>query len=138
MSLKPLVVHTPLQFRNDDLFDARGHILAEFCCETWKQEQIVNLVNDGATLLAKLDETHCLKSEAEFQVAAVKKEAAKVARKAKKERAVLVNFAKHINRNYDCDSDAHKYGTPCRCCKAAEVLAEVGETAEGPYLKVKR
>lgn len=29
-----------------------------------------------------------------------------------------------VRDNYDCDSDAHKYGTTCRCCAAEEVLAE--------------
>lgn len=25
---------------------------------------------------------------------------------------------KDFRDNWDCDSDAHKYGTPCRCCEA--------------------
>lgn len=29
-----------------------------------------------------------------------------------------------IRDNYDCDSDAHKYNTECRCCLAFEVLGE--------------
>lgn len=29
-------------------------------------------------------------------------------------------FAKNIEMNYDCDRDAHRYGTHCRCCDAAE------------------
>ena len=30
-----------------------------------------------------------------------------------------------IRDNYDCDSDAHKYGTSCRCCTAKEALAKI-------------
>lgn len=37
-----------------------------------------------------------------------------------------------IHSDWDCDSDAHKYGTPCRCCEAeaaekrlAAILEEV-------------
>ena len=35
---------------------------------------------------------------------------------------LLEAFAVDIRDNYDCDSDAHKYGTPCRCCEAEYVL----------------
>lgn len=31
-------------------------------------------------------------------------------------------FARDVRDNYDCDSDAHKYGTRCRCCEAETVL----------------
>ena len=33
-------------------------------------------------------------------------------------------FVKDIRDNYDCDSDAHKYGTWCRCCQAAALIGE--------------
>lgn len=31
-----------------------------------------------------------------------------------------------ISENWDCDSDAHKYGTPCRCCQAKAALEADG------------
>lgn len=34
----------------------------------------------------------------------------------------LENALKSIRDNYDCDSDAHKYGTECRCCLAESLL----------------
>lgn len=30
----------------------------------------------------------------------------------------LMEFARDVADNWDCDSDAHKYGTPCRACQA--------------------
>jgi hypothetical protein len=30
----------PLTVEDDDLLDSRGYIIAEFCCETWEQEQV--------------------------------------------------------------------------------------------------
>lgn len=33
-------------------------------------------------------------------------------------------FARSIRDNWDCDADAHKYGTPCRCCEAEKLLGE--------------
>ena len=37
--------------------------------------------------------------------------------------ATLRSFADGVLSNYDCDSDAHRYNTACRCCDAAKVLA---------------
>jgi hypothetical protein len=34
----------------------------------------------------------------------------------------LEAFVKNIASNYDCDEDAHKYNTPCRCCDAKALL----------------
>lgn len=34
-------------------------------------------------------------------------------------------FARDISRNYDCDNDAHRYGTSCRCCDAEELLGAI-------------
>jgi hypothetical protein len=34
----------------------------------------------------------------------------------------LKEFAKSIRDNWDCDADAHRHGTPCRCCEAEELL----------------
>ena len=34
----------------------------------------------------------------------------------------LVELAENVYSGYDCDSDAHKYGTPCRKCMAEDVL----------------
>lgn len=33
-------------------------------------------------------------------------------------RAALRDF----RDNFDCDRDAHKYGTTCRCCRSSEAL----------------
>ena len=32
---------------------------------------------------------------------------------------------RNIGDNYDCDSDAHRYDTPCRACDAQKTLAEL-------------
>ena len=40
-----------------------------------------------------------------------------------KQNALLRECLRDIRDNFDCDSDAHKYGTPCRCCSAKEALA---------------
>ena len=37
----------------------------------------------------------------------------------------LLEALRDIRDNYDCDEWAHKYGTPCRCCIAAEAIAKV-------------
>lgn len=34
----------------------------------------------------------------------------------------LRRFAKNCHENFDCDEDAHKYGTPCRSCEASILL----------------
>ncbi len=34
----------------------------------------------------------------------------------------LIDFAKDVRDNWDHDGDAHKYGTPCRCCEAEKAL----------------
>lgn len=34
----------------------------------------------------------------------------------------LRSFAHGVAVNYDCDQDAHKYGTPCRSCEAQKAL----------------
>lgn len=34
----------------------------------------------------------------------------------------LESFVRDIRDNFDCDSDAHKYGTTCRCCEAMAVI----------------
>jgi len=36
----------------------------------------------------------------------------------------LEEFARDVSSNYDCDSDAHKYGTICRQCEALKVLTK--------------
>ena len=36
--------------------------------------------------------------------------------------AELEEFARDIAENWDCDDDAHKYGTRCRACSALEIL----------------
>lgn len=32
-------------------------------------------------------------------------------------------FIKDVAVNWDCDNDAHKYGTPCRSCEAEKILS---------------
>ena len=49
------------------------------------------------------------------QMATIAKQAAEIEQ--------LREFARYIRDNYDCDADAHKYGTPCRCCEARHLLA---------------
>lgn len=34
----------------------------------------------------------------------------------------LQEFARDIRDNWDCDEDAHRYGTRCRCCEAEKIL----------------
>jgi hypothetical protein len=36
----------------------------------------------------------------------------------------LLSFIKEIKENWDCDDDAHKYSTICRCCDAEKTLDE--------------
>jgi hypothetical protein len=36
--------------------------------------------------------------------------------------ATLEDFATDCAKNFDCDSDAHKYNTTCRACAAKEAL----------------
>lgn len=38
--------------------------------------------------------------------------------------ARLESFARDVSMNWDCDEDAHKNGTKCRCCEAVCVLTE--------------
>ncbi len=42
----------------------------------------------------------------------------------------LREFARDCAMNWDCDSDAHKYGTPCRVCDAQEVLTNTEASAK--------
>lgn len=37
----------------------------------------------------------------------------------------LEDFARDISDNYDCDTDAHRYRTTCRACKAKKILKGV-------------
>ena len=36
----------------------------------------------------------------------------------------LLSFLREINSNWDCDEDAHRYNTICRCCDAEKTLNE--------------
>jgi hypothetical protein len=38
----------------------------------------------------------------------------------------LVSFVESLVSGWDCDTDAHKYGTQCRKCEAAKLLAAAG------------
>ena len=42
------------------------------------------------------------------------------------EEAALVSFVESLVSGWDCDTDAHKYGTQCRKCEAAKLLAAAG------------
>ena len=39
----------------------------------------------------------------------------------------LEYFVRDVATNYDCDSDAHRYGTRCRQCEANKLLSKNGE-----------
>jgi hypothetical protein len=43
----------------------------------------------------------------------------------RKEIEELKTFARDIFMNYDCDSDSHKYGLPCRACAAEKLLGKL-------------
>lgn len=43
----------------------------------------------------------------------------------KRQVEVLLTFAKDCSDGFDCDADAHKHGTMCRCCAAAKILGEL-------------
>lgn len=36
---------------------------------------------------------------------------------------MCVESLRNVRDNYDCDTDAHKYGTVCRCCDAKSAIA---------------
>lgn len=38
-------------------------------------------------------------------------------------------FVRDVANNYDCDSDAHRYGTPCRACEAKQLLATINDNS---------
>jgi hypothetical protein len=38
-----------------------------------------------------------------------------------------VDVLETIRDGFDCDADAHKYGTPCRCCLAKSALTATSE-----------
>jgi hypothetical protein len=35
---------------------------------------------------------------------------------------ILTQFAKDVYDNWDCDTDAHKFRTPCRKCEARKLI----------------
>lgn len=37
----------------------------------------------------------------------------------------IESFVRNIATGFDCDSDAHRYNTFCRCCEAEKLLAEL-------------
>ena len=37
---------------------------------------------------------------------------------------LIEEFVRNIRDNYDCDGDAHRHGTSCRCCEATAILLE--------------
>ncbi len=55
-----------------------------------------------------------------------KKARADALAEARKRIAELEEFAREVRDNYDCDSDAHRYGTMCRACEAEKVLPKEG------------
>ncbi len=38
----------------------------------------------------------------------------------------LMSFVESLVSGWDCDTDAHKYGTQCRKCEAAKLIAAEG------------
>lgn len=55
----------------------------------------------------------------------------------KRQVEVLTAFAKDCIDDFDCDSDAHKYGTMCRCCSADKILSEIEKKKGGGGANVK-
>ncbi len=53
-----------------------------------------------------------------------KHKAAAELRRLHKMNAELVGALKDIRDNYDCDEDAHKYGSRCRSCIARAAIAK--------------
>ncbi len=51
---------------------------------------------------------------------------ARRAEKAEARAAELESFVADVADNYDCDEDAHRYGTQCRKCKAAALSGRGG------------
>ena len=39
----------------------------------------------------------------------------------------FIAFVKDIESNWDCDSDSHRYGTPCRSCEATKLLVKLNK-----------
>ena len=50
------------------------------------------------------------------------RETAQILRAALLEINILRSFVQDCKVNWDCDSDAHKYGTRCRACEAEKLL----------------
>lgn len=44
--------------------------------------------------------------------------------------AKLVEALEDIAKNFDCDKDAHRYNTTCRCCLAKQSLTEYKKQKE--------
>jgi len=40
----------------------------------------------------------------------------------------LIDFAKDCATNWDCDTDSHRYKTPCRMCEATKILETYNKT----------
>ncbi len=49
----------------------------------------------------------------------------------KRQVEVLEEFARDVLHGFDCDADAHRYGTMCRCCTAAKILGEIEQAKKG-------
>jgi hypothetical protein len=65
LHLSPETVHLlfPLKVEDDVLMDSRGFIVAEFCCESWKQTAIADAANEASTLQAHARENERLRKE---------------------------------------------------------------------------
>lgn len=45
-----------------------------------------------------------------------------IAQEQRAEIARLREFVREIRDDWDCDTDAHRYGTSCRCCDAEKLI----------------
>jgi len=44
----------------------------------------------------------------------------------------IIQFIKSCAYDYDCDNDAHRYGTACRACEAKKLLKTInGRECDG-------
>jgi hypothetical protein len=41
--------------------------------------------------------------------------------------ALAVEFVRDCAKNWDCDEDSHRYGTPCRMCEAEKIMEELNK-----------
>lgn len=77
-----------------------------------------------AILIIEKDYFKCQQGEIHFESSSDLEAFADAIRKEQAAKiAMLHEFARECANNWDCDSDAHKYGTLCRACEAKKALS---------------